>query len=110
MERVGVCTGTEPSVYLGKWIQMMMENNAVRALMELAKRKHTEELSKFMGMGKEGLFSRILVLEPWQEENVDSKVSVGWTKGIPNPVKVCLANHSSVSIYSFYRHCSGCGS
>lgn len=63
----------EPSVYLGKWIQMMMENNAVRALVELAQRKHTEELSKFMGMGRGGLFSRILVFEPWQKGNVDSK-------------------------------------
>lgn len=52
---------------------MMMESNAVRAMMELAKRKHTEGLSKFMGMGREGLSSRILVLEPWREGNVDGK-------------------------------------
>lgn len=41
--------------------------------MELGTKKHTEELNKFMGMGRGGLFSRILVLEPWQEGNVDSK-------------------------------------
>lgn len=60
-----MCYGKK-AVYLGKWIKIIVENSAVRAMMELEKRKHTEGLTKFMGVGREDLSSWYARKEEWK--------------------------------------------